>query len=1068
MKLWPWIHNVLFNRFSTHETPPQSEQTKTPSPLAWRSKLALRLERRLMFDVSGVLSGLAALHHDSHDSGIDSSGHSDDGSYTEPVTSHTPISDAPPHEMIFIDPTVDNYQTLLTGLPQEAQVVILDPNRDGIEQIREALAGQSGVTALHIVSHGDSGSLSLAGSELDRTHLESYSEALQDWGSALTENADILIYGCDVGAGMNGELFLARLAELTGADVAASNDLTGAPEMGGDWNLEVQHGSVETNIFLSKQAQFEFSGVLPSANPIISNLSGDSVNYTEGDPALLIDQGSNASVSDADSPNFNGGTLTVAITANRDPTEDILSIRDQGTGAGKIGVSGSNVTYSGTVIGTFSGGSGTNDLIFSFNASANTTSVRALLRNITYINSDTTNATPSTRSIGFTLTDGSGGTSTTATSSVVVSELNDAPEVNGTSWYMSPILRTDGANATTVSNLFAANDITDNNAGAVEGIAIYNKANDGSGSWQFRVNGGAWSNIGGVNPSSVLLLKSTDEIRYIPNGSDGGQPSLSFYAWDQTSGTAGNKVNPGTRGGSSAFSIDSGTIYETVNAAPVLDNTGTVTMTSITEDDLTNNGQLVSSIIGTRITDIDAGSTAGIAITNTIQDNGTWQYSTNNGGSWTDFGSPTSVTSLLLTSTDRVRFLPDGENPPNDTSPGVVRFDFVAWDRTGESSNWSGGTITSTATTGGATPFSNTTATVSLSVSGVNDAPTLDAGATPVFPTITEDNTGLAGVAVSSLMGGAADVDASTSLGLALYGLNSGNGTWQYNTGSGWTDVGVVSSGSALLLRSTDLIRFVPNTMKATTADISFYAWDQTTGTAGSKVNASTRGTTTAFSLTGDSAAINVTEINDAPTLNMTVSTLSYNEGNAATAVDATLTLTDVDDLNLTGATVQITGNYHSSEDILAFTNQSGITGSWDGVSGTLTLTGSATKAQYQTALSSITYQNTNVVHPNTSNRTVTFTITDNNSDATGAGSLTTSGTRTISITTVNDAPVVSSTASTLSYTEGAGTKIVDTGFSLADVDDDNMAGATVQITGNYLASEDILAFTNQAGITGS
>lgn len=63
-------------------------------------------------------------------------------------------------------------------------------------------------------------------------------------------------------------------------------------------------------------------------------------------------------VADSDSANFDTGTLTISIPSGNVPTEDVLSIRNQGTGAGQIGVSGSNVTYGGVVIGTYTGEQG--------------------------------------------------------------------------------------------------------------------------------------------------------------------------------------------------------------------------------------------------------------------------------------------------------------------------------------------------------------------------------------------------------------------------------------------------------------------------------------------------------------------------------------------------------------------------------------------------------------------------------------------------------------------------------------------------------------------------------------
>ena len=81
---------------------------------------------------------------------------------------------------------------------------------------------------------------------------------------------------------------------------------------------------------------------------------------------------------------------------------------------------------------------------------------------------------------------------------------------------------------------------------------------------------------------------------------------------------------------------------------------------------------------------------------------------------------------------------------------------------------------------------------------------------------------------------------------------------------------------------------------------------------------------------------------------------------------------------------------------MLAFTNQNGITGTWSAP--TMTLTGSATKANWQTALRSITYNNTSNT-PDTSNRTINFVVNDGFANSN-------TGARTVSVAAVNDAPV--------------------------------------------------------------
>ncbi|MCG8059007.1 MAG: FG-GAP-like repeat-containing protein, partial [Candidatus Thiodiazotropha endolucinida] len=161
--------------------------------------------------------------------------------------------------------------------------------------------------------------------------------------------------------------------------------------------------------------------------PTIANLGGDSLAYNEDDGAQVIDQGTASVVADVDSSDFDTGTLTVSFQAGSDNAEDVLAIRDQGAGPTNITVSGSAVSYGGTQIGTFTGGSGGTNLVITLDADADATAVTALVRNITYENTDTENPTTGARTVRFVLTDGDGGTSVDYDTTVTVSTVNDDP-----------------------------------------------------------------------------------------------------------------------------------------------------------------------------------------------------------------------------------------------------------------------------------------------------------------------------------------------------------------------------------------------------------------------------------------------------------------------------------------------------------------------------------------------------------------------------------------------------------------------------------------------------------------
>jgi len=711
-------------------------------------------------------------------------------------------------EVVFVDPTVPNYQELLAGMNPDIEIIMLDAGKDGVQQMASSLEGRTGIDAIHVISHGSSGELHLGTATLStETMSGQYADKLATIQQSLSEQADILVYGCDFAEGEAGEAAVNRLAELTGADVEASNDQTGSISLGGDWDFEVETGVIETHIAVSAEAQMNWAGLLgtetvkdqfsstsysnnngtqswstswsetdaggggasggdirvnssqlridtisvgdaisrgvnlsgassatlsfaytnsmssgssvavristdggasyqtlssgtfssashtgsgtasfdissymsantkvqfvvtgisgsggdrlfvdnvqvsynansaptitsnsggttasinvaentttvttvaatdadagqtltysiaggadaakftinsstgqlsfasvpnyeaptdsggdnvydvtiqvsdgaggtdtqalsinltnvneaptgadatvtinedtshtltttnfgfsdvdagdtmsavridtlpaagiltlsgvavtagqvvsvanitagslvftPASNangtgyanvtfsvrdaastydaapdtltftvtavndaPTVTNLSGDSLSYSEGDGAVVIEQSGNALVADVDSTNFDTGALTVSIPAGGDSAEDVLSIQNQGTGAGQIGVSGSNVTYGGVTIGTFTGGSSGTHLVVTLNASATPTAVTALVQHITYQDTDMNAPTTGARTIRYALTDGDGGTSANYDTTVTVSGVNDAP-----------------------------------------------------------------------------------------------------------------------------------------------------------------------------------------------------------------------------------------------------------------------------------------------------------------------------------------------------------------------------------------------------------------------------------------------------------------------------------------------------------------------------------------------------------------------------------------------------------------------------------------------------------------
>jgi VCBS repeat-containing protein len=297
------------------------------------------------------------------------------------------------------------------------------------------------------------------------------------------------------------------------------------------------------------------------------------------------------------------------------------------------------------------------------------------------------------------------------------------------------------------------------------------------------------------------------------------------------------------------------------------------------------------------------------------------------------------------------------------------------------------------------------TATVTIDIKAENDPPvvTTSAGSsgpyTETSPTALDIDTGLT----------VSDLDDTVLEGatVSITNLQSGDElvfpdqlgiTGTYNTGTGVLTLTGDASASDYQTALRDVgYRNQTNNDPDATKTFSFRADD------GDSQSAAATKTMT------------VTKDNDAPALDTTDSTLSYSENDGQKKVDDAIAVTDPDSANLVGATIQITSNFNSAEDDLAFPDQLGITGSYNDGTGTLTLTGTTSVANYQTALRDVRYANTSG-NPSSATRTVSFRV----DDGAGSNNLSNVATRDISVTPVNDNPVANDDTGTVTEDDPA------------------------------------------------
>ncbi len=277
-------------------------------------------------------------------------------------------------EIVFVDTGIDDHEALLADFLAardgvSVQVVLLDTGEDGIMQMDRALRDASGLQAVHVLSHGDAGGLQLGDTWLDADALARHADTLAGWTDAFAPGGDLLLYGCDLAASAAGRALVDGLAALTGADVGASDDLTGSSALGGDWTLEYAAGTLDTVVDVAAAGAEswhgvlgqitvtttvdEFDGIIASLFDLLGGPGGTGVSLREAIIAANNDP-------DADTIFLGEGVYTLTRSGSGDTGGD-LDIRDDltiiglspdltvidGNGIDRVfDVAGSNITVS--------------------------------------------------------------------------------------------------------------------------------------------------------------------------------------------------------------------------------------------------------------------------------------------------------------------------------------------------------------------------------------------------------------------------------------------------------------------------------------------------------------------------------------------------------------------------------------------------------------------------------------------------------------------------------------------------------------------------------------------------
>jgi hypothetical protein len=383
-------------------------------------------------------------------------------------------------------------------------------------------------------------------------------------------------------------------------------------------------------------------------------------------------------------------------------------------------------------------------------------------------------------------------------------------------------------------------------------------------------------------------------------------------------------------------------------------------------------------------------------------------------------------------------------------------------------------TLTWVVNDGSASSNLSTAQTSTVSITAVNDPPTL--ANVPTTAQITEgmlfvqlapsvsvsdpDSLTLASATVAVMSGAFANDGDALSMGGIINGTTQGISIAYNSSTETLTLTGSATLGAYQAL--LDAVEFIPQ--NGATNPTNFGSnptrvlnWVLNDGSGSN--NLSTAATTT----------LSITAVNDPPTLTGTANA-SFTEKGAAVALSGSASVSDPDNLNLAGATLALTGGTFANDgDVLAATAVGNVTVSWNSTGETLVLTGTDTLAHYQSVLDTVTFNDTSL-NPTDYGSATTRTVTWVLNDGSGSNNLSTAQTTTISITAVNDPPTLSNVAPGAQFTQGAGPVVLSSGASVSDPDNLNLVGATASITtGTFAGDGDVLAAnTSGTSITAS
>jgi hypothetical protein len=836
------------------------------------------------------------------------------------------------HEVVFVDAGVENRDVLvdeLLGAATESRTIdvfVLDANADGVAQISDFLDDHENLSAVHIISHGSEAALQLGDTWLADENLETYAPHIAAWGDALNADADLLLYGCDLAADGTGAGFVESLAKLTGADVAASDDPTGAAVLGGDWDLEHRVGSIEASSTLL--ASSAWSGTLADQPPE-NQVPGDQTTPVDSQLLFSDANGNGVSVSDPDAGSaeieitltITNGTVTIAgpsdpVDVNTETTSTQTTPRVARDLAGNTVVVWASQDQDADGFGIFAqlydtAGNpvGGEFQVHTQEWGDQSEPAIAMAANgdfvVVWQSMDQDGDSWGVYGQRFDASGVAQGAEFQVHTQTANEQMNAdvAMDDAGNFIVVWQSMGQDGDGAGVYAQRFDAGGAAQGGEIAVttetsldqsepavamdsngDFVVVWQSLDQDGDSWgifgqRFDATGAAQGSEFAVNTETAKDQTGADVAM-----DDVGNFVVTWQSFDQDGGGWGVFAQRYDAAGASQgaeFQVNSTTTQEQSSAAVAMDSDGDFAVTwqggpgnlDVYVQQYGADGTAVGG--ETQISNFTGGDqhSPDIAMDGDGDHFVVWEGKTSGGQDDEVAGSnvPYAKNITYLTGDgvdDGVIVMRGTIEDLNDALDGMLftptsGFEGVA-------------TIeirTDDLGNTGAAPLIDTD-TITIHVGGANDAPVLDPSSDLVLTDVYEDDANPVGDTVGAILasGGSdpiQDADGDPD-GIAVVGVDDSHGTWQYSTDAGgsWTDFGAVSDANAVLLDETARIRFVPDAdWNGNPGDLTFRAWDQTAGASGdSGVPITATGGTTPYSDATESATLEVLPQNDLPT----------------------------------------------------------------------------------------------------------------------------------------------------------------------------------------------------------